>query len=105
MRSCRRGASWAVFSAVMRLLRVFFRGLLFQGEEGEAIGVLVIATANAVGEGQQRDADEDEADEDLEGQDFHSVLLGERENVVASTTVMELTGMTIAHTRGDRSPA
>jgi hypothetical protein len=87
------------------VLRIGFLGILFQREEGETIGVLVVAAADAVGEAQDRDGHENEADEDLKGQDFQRALLGDREKVVASTTVIELTGITIAHTRGERRPA
>ena len=84
------------------LLRGFF---LFDGQQGETIRVLVITAPRAVHEQHQGADDEHEAHENLQDQDFHSGLLGEREKVVASTTVIELTGMTTAQTSGERSPA
>src|SRR5215470_1232548 len=79
--------------------------LVFDWKKGEPIGMLVIAPSDARREEEHRDAHEHEAHEHLQNQDFHKALLGERANVVARTTVIELAGIAIAHTSGESRPA
>src|SRR5215470_2716869 len=74
--------------------------VLVDGEQGQAIGVLVVALAHAVAEKQER-----AAHEHLQDQNLHRRLLGPRASAVWMTTVSELTGMTMAHTTGDIRPA
>src|SRR5262245_23543856 len=79
--------------------------LVFDREQREPVGVLVVAAADAVREEQHRDGHEHEAHEHLQDHDLHSALLGERDRLVHATTVIELTGMITAQTSGDRRPA
>jgi hypothetical protein len=75
------------------------------GKKCESVGVLVVSSSRAVREEHNGSRHQDQTDEHLQVQDLHKGLLSERVTVVSRTTLTEASGMTMAHTSGDKSPA
>lgn len=78
---------------------------VLEREQREALGVVEVALAAREPEEQHRAQDEHQADEDLQGYDFHSALLGESAATVTAIVVNELRGISTAHASGDIFPA
>src|SRR5512138_3020299 len=91
--------------------------VVFQGQQGQAIGVLVVAVLHAVEETDHGHRHEHQAHEDLDDQDVHAgascsfgaVEAARRSRasqpVVASKIARELAGMATAAPRGVASPS
>lgn len=79
-------------------------GVVFEGGEGEPIGVIGVALAHREAEEDEGSGDQRETHKDLENDDFHRALLPESDAVVAASTVSELRGMNTAQSSGDMCP-